>query len=118
MDKITAEELFDLFHTMGNEAEKEWHSIENGGLERADKARKGRHELLSYLIDELENPQLLCEIKHTISVRTEYMELTEKWYRTGNREMVEFALERIQELGEELTELIGKARKEPLEIET
>lgn len=117
MEKITAEELFDLLHTMGNETEKEWHSIENGALDRADEARRGRHELLSYLLDELENPQLLCEIKHSISVRTEYMELAEKFERSGNEEMKEFALKRIEELGQEIVDLIGRARKEPLEIE-
>lgn len=104
--EITSEELFDILHSMGNEVEKEWHAIENGALDRAQKARSRRHELLSYILPNKENPQLLCEVKHTISVRTEWMELAEKFNKKGNQEMEEKAKEKLDELGQEIIELL------------
>ena len=116
--KITSEELFDILHSMGNEVEKEWHALENGGFERAQRARSRRHELLEYLVGEPKNPQLLCELKHTISVRTEWMELIEKFYNKDNDEMVERGEEKLDELGEEIIKLLTKITGGELRIET
>lgn len=119
MQEISAEELFDLLHTMGNEAEKEWHSLENNGHERAEMARDRRHKLVNYLMGENPaKPQLLCEFKHTLSVRTEHMELAEKFRKSGNKKMLEFEERAIDDLGEELINLIQKIRSEPLKINT
>jgi len=117
IDEISAEELFDIWHAQGNCVEIEWHAAEHGEWEVADRARSLRHELNRMLFgDNPENPQLKCTYKHTLSIRHEMMELTEKWYRRGQDELVELGTEMIDRLGEELIRLIQKIREEPLEI--
>jgi len=117
IEKISAEQLFDLIHTQGQCVEIEWHALENGDLEAANKAREIRHRINVYLFGkERANPQYLCQYKHTNSLRTELMELMEKWYREGKEELVEYSQKMVDQLGEELIDLIQTIRKEPLEI--
>ena len=117
--KISAEQLFDLIHTQGQCVEIEWHALENGEVKTANKARKLRHRINHYLFGkEKAQPQYLCQFKHTISLRTELMELMEKWDRRGNEELVEYSRKMLDQLGEELIRLIQEIRKEELEIVT
>lgn len=119
LKEISSEELFDLFHFMGNCTEIEWHSIENNEFETCRYARNLRHRLNLYLFgEELGEPQLLCQFKHTLSMRVQAMELLEKWEKAGKKEMVKLAEETINKLGEELVRLIDRIRKKDLEIKT
>lgn len=117
--EISSEELFDLFHLMGNCIELEWHSIENGELNTCKYARNVRHKMNKYLLGkELGEPQMLCQLKHTLSMRTQAMELMEKWHKAGKKEMVKLSQEMIDKLGQELVYLIDKIRKKKLDIKT
>jgi len=117
IEEISAEELFDIWHTQGNCVEIEWHAVENGEWEAADRARRLRHELNRMLFGENpEKPELKCQYKHTLSVRHEMMELTEKWHRREDEELVKLGERMIDRLGEELIRLIQKIREESLEI--
>jgi len=117
IDEISGEELFDIWHVQGNCVEVEWHAAENGEWEAADRARRLRHELNRMLFGESpEQPELKCQYKHTLSMRHELMELTEKWFRGGESELVELGEQLIDRLGEELIRLIQEIREEPLKI--
>jgi len=117
--KISAEQLFDLFHLQGQCVEIEWHALENGEVKTANKARKLRHRINLYLFGkEKAQPSMLCQYKHTISLRTELMELMEKWDRQGKEELVKYSREMLDQLGEELVRLIQEIRKEELKIKT